>query len=159
MAVAVALTSYQHGMVCSRIHPMNFTTQAAEDILGKLERDPAEIRHWRQLLILCFDQKSIETLQTLQVILAAIEQIWNQRAAEGEGRLRGGAVEAALHRQQGAAAPVHASIHHAQRAAEGELHQAGALAAGRASCFIASGFISRRISTCRNRPRRFMSGR
>ena len=44
---------------------MNFTTQAAQDILGKLERDPAEVRHWRQLLILCFDQKSIETLQTL----------------------------------------------------------------------------------------------
>src|SRR5271168_4789739 len=58
---------------------MNFTTQAAQDILGKIERDPAEIRHWRQLLILCFDQKSIETLQTLQVIVAAIEQIWNQR--------------------------------------------------------------------------------
>jgi len=56
---------------------MNFTTQAAEDILSKIERDPAEVRHWRQLLILCFDQKSIETLQTLQVILAAIEQIWN----------------------------------------------------------------------------------
>ena len=58
---------------------MNFTTQAAEDILGKIERDPAEVRHWRQLLILCFDQKSIETLQTLQVIVTAIEQIWNQR--------------------------------------------------------------------------------
>jgi tetratricopeptide (TPR) repeat protein len=58
---------------------MNFTTQAAEDILGKIERDPAEVRHWRQLLILCFDQKSIETLQTLQVILAAIEQVWNQK--------------------------------------------------------------------------------
>jgi len=64
---------------------MNFTTQAAEDILGKIERDPAEVRHWRQLLILCFDQKSIETLQTLQVILAAIEQIWTlkrQKAKE-----------------------------------------------------------------------------
>jgi tetratricopeptide (TPR) repeat protein len=58
---------------------MNFTTQAAEDILGKIERDPAEVRHWRQLLILCFDQKAIDTLQTLQVILAAIEQIWTQR--------------------------------------------------------------------------------
>jgi tetratricopeptide (TPR) repeat protein len=58
---------------------MNFTTQAAQDILGKIERDPAEIRHWRQLLILCFDQKSIETLQTLQVILAAIEQVWNKK--------------------------------------------------------------------------------
>src|ERR1700743_3578360 len=55
---------------------MNFNTQAAQDILKKIERDPAEVRHWRQLLILCFDQKSIETLQTLQVILAAIEQIW-----------------------------------------------------------------------------------
>ena len=58
---------------------MNFTTQAAQDILSKIERDPAEVRHWRQLLILCFDQKSIETLQTLQVIVAAIEQMWNQR--------------------------------------------------------------------------------
>jgi tetratricopeptide (TPR) repeat protein len=58
---------------------MNFTTQAAQDILGKIERDPAEIRHWRQLLILCFDQKSIDTLQTLQAIVAAIEQIWSQR--------------------------------------------------------------------------------
>lgn len=58
---------------------MNFTTQAAQDILGKLERDPAEVRHWRQLLILCFDQKSIETLQTLQVVLAAIEQIWTMK--------------------------------------------------------------------------------
>jgi tetratricopeptide (TPR) repeat protein len=72
---------------------MNFTTQAAEDILGKIERDPAEIRHWRQLLILCFDQKSIETLQTLQVILAAIEQIWNlkrQKAKDAyeEARLK-----------------------------------------------------------------------
>jgi len=58
---------------------MNFTTQAAEDILNKIERDPAEVRHWRQLLILCFDQKSIETLQTLQVVVAGIEQMWNQR--------------------------------------------------------------------------------
>jgi len=58
---------------------MNFTTQAAQDILTKIERDPAEVRHWRQLLILCFDQKSIETLQTLQVIVSGIEQIWNQR--------------------------------------------------------------------------------
>ncbi len=58
---------------------MNFTTQAAQDILSKIERDPAEVRHWRQLLILCFDQKSIDTLQTLQVVVAAIEQIWNKR--------------------------------------------------------------------------------
>ena len=58
---------------------MNFTTQAAEDILSKIERDPTEVRHWRQLLILCFDQKSIETLQTLQVIVGGIEQMWNQR--------------------------------------------------------------------------------
>jgi tetratricopeptide (TPR) repeat protein len=58
---------------------MNFTTQAAQDILTKIERDPAEVRHWRQLLILCFDQKSIETLQTLQAIVGGIEQIWNQR--------------------------------------------------------------------------------
>jgi len=58
---------------------MNFTTQAGQDILGKIEQDPAEVRHWRQLLILCFDQKSVDTLQTLQVIVAAIEQIWNQR--------------------------------------------------------------------------------
>jgi tetratricopeptide (TPR) repeat protein len=58
---------------------MNFTTQAAQDVLSKIERDPAEIRHWRQLLILCFDQKSIDTLQTLQVVVSAIEQIWNQR--------------------------------------------------------------------------------
>jgi tetratricopeptide (TPR) repeat protein len=58
---------------------MNFTTQAAEDILSKIERDPAEVRHWRQLLILCFDQKAIDTLQTLQVVVVAIEQIWNQR--------------------------------------------------------------------------------
>jgi len=58
---------------------MNFTTQAAQDILTKIERDPAEVRHWRQLLILCFDQKSIDILQTLQAIVASIEQIWNQR--------------------------------------------------------------------------------
>src|ERR1700743_3088806 len=58
---------------------MNFNTQAAQDIISKIERDPAEVRHWRQLLILCFDQKSIETLQTLQAIVAGIEQIWNQK--------------------------------------------------------------------------------
>jgi tetratricopeptide (TPR) repeat protein len=58
---------------------MNLTTQAAQDIAGKLERDPAEIRHWRQLLILCFDQKAVETLQTLQVVVSAIEQIWNKK--------------------------------------------------------------------------------
>ena len=63
---------------------MNFTTQAAEDILGKIERDPAEVRHWRQLLILCFDQKAIETLQTLQVVVAAIEQIWNQKRTKAK---------------------------------------------------------------------------
>ena len=63
---------------------MNFTTQAAQDIAGKLERDPIEIRHWRQLLILCFDQKSVETLQTLQVVVAAIEQIWNKKRAEAK---------------------------------------------------------------------------
>src|ERR1700744_1892093 len=73
--------------------PMNFTTQAAQDILTKIERDPAEVRHWRQLLILCFDQKSIDTLQTLQVVVAAIEQIWTQRRqrakdAYEEARLR-----------------------------------------------------------------------
>ena len=58
---------------------MNFTTQAAQDILGKIEHDPAELRHWRQLLILCFDQKSVDALQTLQVIVAALEQIWNRQ--------------------------------------------------------------------------------
>jgi tetratricopeptide (TPR) repeat protein len=58
---------------------MNFTTQAAQDVIGKIQRDPAEIRHWRQLLIVCFDQKAIETLQTLQVVVAAIEQIWAQQ--------------------------------------------------------------------------------
>jgi tetratricopeptide (TPR) repeat protein len=58
---------------------MNFTTQAAQDIAGKIERDPIEIRHWRQLLILCFDQKSVETLQTLQVVCSAIDQIWNKK--------------------------------------------------------------------------------
>ena len=57
---------------------MNFTTQAAQDVIQKIQRDPAEIRHWRQLLIVCFDQKAIETLQTLQVVVAAIEQIWSQ---------------------------------------------------------------------------------
>jgi tetratricopeptide (TPR) repeat protein len=61
---------------------MNFTTQAAQDIAGKIERDPIEIRHWRQLLILCFDQKAVETLQTLQVVVTAIEQIWNQKRQE-----------------------------------------------------------------------------
>jgi tetratricopeptide (TPR) repeat protein len=63
---------------------MNFTTQAAQDIAGKIERDPAEIRHWRQLLILCFDQKAVETLQTLQVIATAIEQIWNLKRQEAK---------------------------------------------------------------------------
>src|SRR5260221_5360720 len=58
---------------------MNFTTQAAQDILTKIERDPPEVRHWRQLLILCFDQKAIDTLQTLQVVVAGIEKIWDQR--------------------------------------------------------------------------------
>jgi len=58
---------------------MNFTTQAAQDILAKIDRDPAEVRHWRQLLILCFDQKAVDTLQALQVVVAAIEQIWSQR--------------------------------------------------------------------------------
>jgi tetratricopeptide (TPR) repeat protein len=58
---------------------MNFTTQAAQDILGKIEHDPAELRHWRQLLILCFDQKSVDALQTLQVIVAALEQIWSRQ--------------------------------------------------------------------------------
>ena len=55
---------------------MNFDTQAAHDLLAKLGRDPIEVRHWRQLLILCFDQKEVESLQALQVIVAAIEQIW-----------------------------------------------------------------------------------
>ena len=58
---------------------MNLTTQAAQDVIEKIQRDPAEIRHWRQLLIICFDQKAVETLQTLQVVVAAIEQVWNQR--------------------------------------------------------------------------------
>ena len=58
---------------------MNLTTQAAQDVIEKIQRDPAETRHWRQLLIICFDQKAVETLQTLQVVVAAIEQIWTQR--------------------------------------------------------------------------------
>jgi tetratricopeptide (TPR) repeat protein len=58
---------------------MNFTTQAAKDVIDKIQRDPAEIRHWRQLLIICFDQKAVDTLQTLQVVVSAIEQIWAQR--------------------------------------------------------------------------------
>jgi tetratricopeptide (TPR) repeat protein len=63
---------------------MNFTTQAAEDVLGKIDKDPVEIRHWRQLLILCFDQKSIETLQTLQAVVAGIEQIWTKRKQQAK---------------------------------------------------------------------------
>ena len=63
---------------------MNFTTQAAQDILDKIKHDPAELRHWRQLLILCFDQKSVDALQTLQVIVAALEQIWNRKRQEAK---------------------------------------------------------------------------
>jgi len=63
---------------------MNFTTQAAQDILSKIDHDPAELRHWRQLLILCFDQKAIDALQTLQVIVAALEQIWNRKRAQAK---------------------------------------------------------------------------
>lgn len=74
---------------------MNFTTQAAEDVLSKIERDPGEVRHWRQLLILCFDQKSIETLRTLQVVVSAIEQIWNQRRYKAKN-----AYEEALRKQR-----------------------------------------------------------
>ena len=81
--------------------PMNFTTQAAQDILTKIERDPAEVRHWRQLLILCFDQKSIDTLQTLQVIVAAIEQIWNQRRQKAKDAYE----EAAEHVMRGGELP------------------------------------------------------
>jgi tetratricopeptide (TPR) repeat protein len=58
---------------------MNFTTQAAQDIMSKIERDPAEARHWRQLLILAFDQKAVDEMQTLQIIVGAIEQIWNKK--------------------------------------------------------------------------------
>jgi tetratricopeptide (TPR) repeat protein len=89
---------------------MNFTTQAAQDILGKLERDPAEVRHWRQLLILCFDQKSIETLQTLQVVLAAIEQIWTVRRQKAKD-----AYEEAKQKQRttGSKEPLPASTVHA----------------------------------------------
>ena len=57
---------------------MNLTTQAAREVIEKIQRDPAEIRHWRQLLIICFDQKAIDTLQTLQSVVAAIEQIWTR---------------------------------------------------------------------------------
>ncbi len=49
--------------------------------------------------------------------------------AEGQGRLRGGPAEAALHRQQGAAAVHHGPLHYAERAAKGDLHQAGEVAA------------------------------
>ena len=63
---------------------MNFTTQAAQDIAGKIERDPVEIRHWRQLLILCFDQKAVETLQVLQVVCSAIDQIWNKKRQQAK---------------------------------------------------------------------------
>ena len=58
---------------------MNFTTQAAQDIVSKIERDPAEARHWRQLLILAFDQKAVDEMQTLQIVVGAIEQIWNKK--------------------------------------------------------------------------------
>ncbi len=63
---------------------MNFTTQAAQDITGKIERDPAEIRHWRQLLILCFDQKAVESLQVLQVVCTAIDQIWTSKRQQAK---------------------------------------------------------------------------
>jgi len=63
---------------------MNFTTQAAQDILSKIDHDPAELRHWRQLLILCFDQKAVDALQTLQVVVAAMEQIWNRKRAQAK---------------------------------------------------------------------------
>ena len=135
-------------------YPMNFTTQAAEDILSKIERDPAEVRHWRQLLILCFDQKSIETLQTLQVIVAAIEQIWNQtrqkaKEAYEEARLK--------QRSTGSKEPLPSTtVHsvHAEHRGKRKLSSNWRSRRNRRRCFTASDFTWRRISICRSRPGR-----
>jgi tetratricopeptide (TPR) repeat protein len=54
---------------------MDFTTDAVANILRELDRLPADPGKWRQLMILCFDQKDTDTFHTLQVITEGLEKL------------------------------------------------------------------------------------
>jgi tetratricopeptide (TPR) repeat protein len=58
---------------------MNLSTQAAIDILAKLDQNTWDFKQWRQLMILCFDQKDTDTLKTLQIVVEGLENLFESR--------------------------------------------------------------------------------
>ena len=58
---------------------MNLTTQAAIDILAKIDQNTWDFKQWRQLMILCFDQKDTDTLKTLQIVVEGLESLFDSR--------------------------------------------------------------------------------
>lgn len=63
---------------------MDLSTQAGQDILTDIERNTSSVRGWRNLMLLCFDQKDIETFKTLQIICDGLDKLFEQKKLEAK---------------------------------------------------------------------------
>lgn len=63
---------------------MDLSTQAGQEILADIERNTSSVRGWRNLMLLCFDQKDIDTFKTLQVICEGFDKLFEQKKLEAK---------------------------------------------------------------------------
>lgn len=63
---------------------MDLSTQAGQEILSDIERNTSSVRGWRNLMLLCFDQKDIETFKTLQIICDGLDKLFDQKKQEAK---------------------------------------------------------------------------
>jgi tetratricopeptide (TPR) repeat protein len=54
---------------------MDVSTHAVQQILSQVDKAPSSSGPWRQLMLLCFDQKDIETFQTLQIVIDGLDKL------------------------------------------------------------------------------------
>lgn len=61
---------------------MDLSTQAGKEILNDIARNTSSVRGWRNLMLLCFDQKDIDTFKTLQIICEGLDKLFERKKIE-----------------------------------------------------------------------------
>lgn len=63
---------------------MDLSTQAGQEVLADIERNTSSVRGWRNLMLLCFDQKDIDTFKTLQIICDGLDRLFDRKKLEAK---------------------------------------------------------------------------
>ncbi len=75
---------------------MDLNVATAQSILSRIKREPLELKNWRDLTMLCFDQRDGESFTTFQAIIDSIQQfneINRKKRDDGADELQFSAVQ------------------------------------------------------------------